>query len=113
MQRYVHGGVMVWGLGVRVPASSLFHDEKFAFFEFGVRGTPEILKILLGVRPKFSKNGGIFTSAAAAEAKKPFISKISAKNLRKLSKFWATPNPKVKKCEFLVVKEACRRNPHH
>ena len=34
------GCVVVWGLGVRVPTISLFHDEEFAFFDFGVRGTP-------------------------------------------------------------------------
>ena len=32
--------VMLWGLGVRVPTISLFHDEKLAIFDFGVRGTP-------------------------------------------------------------------------
>ena len=40
------------GLGVRVPQGSLFHDEKFAFFDFGVRGTPKILNIFLGVSLK-------------------------------------------------------------
>ena len=29
---------MAWGLGVRVPHCSHFHDEKFTFFDFGVRG---------------------------------------------------------------------------
>ena len=43
------------GLGVRVPACSLFHDEKFAFFDFGVRGTPKILIIFLGVPLKVLK----------------------------------------------------------
>ena len=37
------------GLGVRVNTCSLSHDEKFAFFDFGVRGTPKILIIFLGV----------------------------------------------------------------
>ena len=37
------------GLGVRVLAGSLYRDEKFAFFDFGVRGTPKILIIFLGV----------------------------------------------------------------
>ena len=46
---------MAWGLGVRVPHCSLFHDEKFAFFDFGVRGSPKILKILLGVWLKILK----------------------------------------------------------
>ena len=46
-------------LGVRVPATSLFHDEKFAFFDFEVRGTPKILKIFLGVPPKFLKKVGV------------------------------------------------------
>ena len=46
----------MWGCGglvVRVTMCSLFHDEKFAFFDFGVRGTPKILIILLGVPPIF------------------------------------------------------------
>ena len=42
---------ILWFLGVSVPAASLFHDENFAFFDFGVRGAPKILKILLGVSP--------------------------------------------------------------
>ena len=51
-------GMGVWvcvGLGVRVPHGSLFHDEKLAFFDFEVRGTPKILKIFLGVPPKILK----------------------------------------------------------
>ena len=36
------------GLGVMVPQGSLFHDKKFAFFDFGVRGTPKIEIIFLG-----------------------------------------------------------------
>ena len=55
---------MVWGLGVRVPASSLFHDEKFAFFDFGVRGTPKISKNCLGVAPQSLRKVGAFASAA-------------------------------------------------
>ena len=43
---------MVWGLGVTVPAASLFHEEKFAFFDFGVKGTPKILKNFIGVPSK-------------------------------------------------------------
>ena len=30
---------MVWGLGLRVPTWSLFHDENFCISDFGVRGT--------------------------------------------------------------------------
>ena len=44
------------GLAVRDPATSLFHDEKFAFFEFGVRDTPKILEFSLGVPPNILKN---------------------------------------------------------
>ena len=55
---------MVWGLGVRVPASSLFHDEKFAFFDFGVRGTPKISKICLGVSPQSLREVGVLSGAA-------------------------------------------------
>ena len=58
----------VWGgLGVRVPACSLFHDEKIAFFDFGVRGTLKILKIFLGVQPKFLKKVGGFCLRAKAQ----------------------------------------------
>ena len=50
---HVWGGYgMAWGLGVRVPHCSHFHDEKFTFFDFGVRGTPKILNIFLGVSLK-------------------------------------------------------------
>ena len=49
------GCMGLWVLGIRVPACSLFHDEKFAFFDFGVRGTPKFLIILLGVPPYFLK----------------------------------------------------------
>ena len=56
--------MLVWGLGVRVPASSLFHDEKFAFFDFGVRGTPKIWKICLGVPPKSLKKVGVLSGDA-------------------------------------------------
>ena len=52
------------GLVVRVPAASLFHDEKFAFFYFGVRGTPKNLKIFLGVPPKNLKKVGVLLDAA-------------------------------------------------
>ena len=51
-------------LGVRVPASSLFHEEKFAFFGFEVRGTPKIFKIFLGVPPKILKQVGVLPAAA-------------------------------------------------
>ena len=40
--------------------SSLFHDEKFAFFDFGVRGTPKILKIFSRVSRKILHNVGVF-----------------------------------------------------
>ena len=53
-------GVMVWVLGVRVPTCSLFHDVKLAFFDFWVRGSPKILKILLGVPTKMLKKIGVF-----------------------------------------------------
>ena len=52
------------GLRVRVPQGSLFHDEKFAFFDFGVRGTPEILKIFSGVSLKILKKVGVLPAAA-------------------------------------------------
>ena len=55
---------MVWGLGVRIPASSLFQDEKFATFDFGVRGTPKILKICLGVPPIILKKVVVLAGAA-------------------------------------------------
>ena len=54
---------MVWGLGVRVLASSLFNDEKFAFFDFDVWGTPKILKIFLGVPSKILKKVGVLPCA--------------------------------------------------
>ena len=56
----------VWGLRVREPASSLFHDEKFAFFDFGVRGTPKMLKICLGVPPQFLTKVGMLSDSAKA-----------------------------------------------
>ena len=43
---------------------SPFHDEKFAFFDFGVRGTPKILKIFLGVPPKILKKVGVLPASA-------------------------------------------------
>ena len=43
------------GLGVRVPAASLFRDENFVFFDFGVRGTPKTLEIFFGVPPEVLK----------------------------------------------------------
>ena len=42
---------------------SLFHDEKFPFFDFGVRGTPKILIIFLGVPAKFLKKVGVLPGA--------------------------------------------------
>ena len=108
-------GMGVWVcvvLGVRVPATSLFHDEKFAFFDLGVRGTPKILKIFLGVSPKILKKVGVLPAAAKVlpaaakrlrprgalkpsrrQAKLPLFSKFWTKPLRKFSKFWGTPNP--------------------
>ena len=56
------------GLAVRVPQRSLFHDEKFAFFDFGVRGTPKILIIFLGVPPKILKNLGVSTPVSRRPA---------------------------------------------
>ena len=47
------------GLRVRVPQGSLFHDEKFAFFDFGVRGTPKILIFFLGVSSDILKKMGV------------------------------------------------------
>ena len=32
-------------IGARIPLRSLFHEEKFAFLDFGVRDTLKILKI--------------------------------------------------------------------
>ena len=52
------------GLGVRDPATSLFHDEKFEFFEFGVSDTPKLLEFFLGVLPTILKKVDIFSSAA-------------------------------------------------
>ena len=51
-------------VGVRVSAASLFHNEKFAFFDFGVRGTPKILKICLGVPPQSLRKAGVLSGAA-------------------------------------------------
>ena len=113
---------MVWyglGLGVWVPARSLFHDKKFAFFDFGVRGTPKILKNFLGVPPKILKNCGFCLAPRrglpAAEVgcgakrhsrpeprakplrgdqvKPPLFSKFSSETLRKISNFGENPNP--------------------
>ena len=44
------------GIGVKVPAASLFHEKKYAFFDLIVRGTSNILKILLGVPHKIWKD---------------------------------------------------------
>ena len=52
------------GLGVRVPAGSLFQDEKSAFFDFGVWGTPKNLKIFLEVPSKILKQVGVLPGAA-------------------------------------------------
>ena len=74
------------GLGVRDPATSLFHDEKFAFFDFGVRDTPKILEIFLGVPPKILKKVVVLPGAAKGfclrreplrhQAKPPLFSKV-------------------------------------
>ena len=46
------------GVGVMAPATSLFHVEFFAFFDFGITGTPKILKIILQVLSKMLKKCG-------------------------------------------------------
>ena len=53
----MHGDGVGGGLGVRVSGSSLFHDEKFAFFDFGVRGTAKIWKICLQLKVNYSAGG--------------------------------------------------------
>ena len=55
---------MVWVLGVRVLAYSLFHDEKFAIFDFGVRGKPKNKKKIFGVHPKILKKVGVLPGGA-------------------------------------------------
>ena len=60
MATFYEWHAMVCYLGVRVPETSLSHDEKFVFFDFGVSGTRKNLKIFLGVPPKiFKKSGGL------------------------------------------------------
>ena len=49
---------MVWGPGVRVPACSLLHDEKFIFFDTGVMGTALVLENLLWFPKNFEKLWG-------------------------------------------------------
>ena len=69
----LYWGVWVWDLGVRVRASSLFDDEKFAIFDFGVRGSPKILKVCLGVPPKMLSKVGcclVLQRAFACAAKR-------------------------------------------
>ena len=92
------------GLGVRAPTTSLFHDEKFAFFDLGVRGTSNILKIFLRVSLKILKKVEFLPAAAKV------LPAAARGRGASFQNFWSTPNPKVKKCEFLVVKEACRRS---
>ena len=45
-------------LGVRVPATSLFHEEKFLFFDFGVRGISKIKNFPRGSAQNLEKSGG-------------------------------------------------------
>ena len=46
------------GLGVRVPAASLFHEDNFAFFDFEVRGTPKFFaNFHRGSAQNFEKSG--------------------------------------------------------
>ena len=46
----------------------LFHDDKFVFFDFGVRGTPKILIIFLGVALLPGAVNGFGLRREAAEA---------------------------------------------
>ena len=47
--KFQMGGLwVVVCLGVRVPKTSLIHDEKFAFFGLRVRGSPKIFTIIQG-----------------------------------------------------------------
>ena len=81
---------------VRVNASSLFHDEKFAFFDFGVRGTPKILMILLGVSLLPGAVNG-FCPAGAAERRrqKPFTATgNSGTPIRIIKILWVSLTPK-------------------
>ena len=57
------------GLEVRVPATSLFHEEKIVFFYLMVRDTSEILKFLFGVSGKILKKVEGSTTAPAHRAR--------------------------------------------
>ena len=80
------GGRGGGGLLIREPASSLFHDEKFAFFDFGVRGTP---KMFAKSRPAPLRGAG--NSPLRNQATPPLFSKIGGELLSKFSKFWRYP----------------------
>ena len=43
---------------------NLFHEEKFALFDFGVRGKPKNYKKLFGVHPKILKKVGVLPGGA-------------------------------------------------
>ena len=81
------------GLRVRISAGNIFHDEEFAFFVFGVRGTPKILKIFLGVSPKILKKVGVLSGAAKGFClrREAAVVKFWGEPLRKFSKFWGYP----------------------
>ena len=60
-------------LGVRSSKTTLFHDEKLAFFGLGVRVSNPIFTFLLGVRSKFwdFKGFGVATAAGPRVAVAP------------------------------------------
>lgn len=60
--------VGVWGmvLSVTVWERSLFHEEKFAFFDFKVRGTPKFCKYIRGSAIIFEKRFRFYLRREAA-----------------------------------------------
>ena len=110
-------------LRVRVPMKSIFHDKKFAYFDFGVRRTPKILITFFGVPPKILKKMKVLPPPQKArtavlgaaeqqrqklfptpgkEAKSPLCSKTCAEPLWKLLKFWGYPCPQNHKYATLL-----------
>ena len=72
----------------------LFHDQKFAFFDFEVRGAPKILKIFLGVSLKRPAPGAAARRGRihfALADKTPTFFKFLGGTPRKFPKFWGYP----------------------
>ena len=77
---YIVHGVYLLRLRVRVPVKSLFHDENFLYFYFGVRGTPKMLITFFGAPPKIFKKVGVLPRACRDFASAPKSSNRRARS---------------------------------